>query len=61
MLHAPAMEARVQGCVGQGLDAAMGCAMQELVGMAVALQATGETIGTVVDLYDGTGARSLRL
>ena len=28
---------------------------QELVGMAVALQSSGETIGTVVDLYDGTG------
>jgi len=25
--------------------------------MAVVLQASGEAIGTVVDLYDGTGAR----
>lgn len=34
---------------------------QELVGMAVALQSSGETIGTVVDLYDGTGVLPLTL
>lgn len=29
--------------------------------MAVVLQASGEAIGTVVDLYDGTGARGRTL
>lgn len=40
----------VHGCGARWVSA------QELLGMTVALQASGEVIGTVVNLYDGTGA-----
>lgn len=35
------------------------CDVQELVGMRVVMQASGEEMGTVVDIYDGTGAQQL--
>lgn len=44
-----------QGCVPLLLP----CALQDLVGLRVVLQATGEEIGHVSDVFDGTGTHDV--